>query len=190
MNSSSSSTSAQGGTSARMRSMAWVVLSLARVSRRKAVCSASIDWRCEAAALQADAVGAEHADLALADRGGVRQHVLNHDAVGADEGVPADAAELVDADEGADLGPIADGDVAGERDAVGQDDVIADADVVRDVRVGHEQVVAADGGEQAAALRAAVDGDEFADAVAVADAGLGALALVFQVLRGDADGAE
>ena len=37
---------------------------------------------------------------------------------------------------------------------------------------------------------AAVDGDEFADAVAVADAGFGALALVLQVLRGDADGAE
>ena len=34
-----------------------------------------------------------------------------------------------------------------------------------------------------------MDGDEFADAVAVADAGLGALALVLEVLRGDAGGA-
>ena len=101
----------------------------------------------------------------------------------------ADAAELMHAGEGADVGPIADGDVAGEGDAVGQDDVIADADVVGDVGVGHEQVVAADGGEQAAALGAAMDGDEFADAVAVADAGLGALAFVLEVLRGHADGA-
>ena len=38
-------------------------------------------------------------------------------------------------------------------DAVAEDDVIADADVVRHVRVGHQQVVAADAGEQAAALR-------------------------------------
>ena len=35
---------------------------------------------------------------------------------------------------------------------------------------------------------AAMDRDEFADAVAVADAGLGALALVLQILRRDADG--
>src|ERR1019366_4094916 len=42
MNSRSSSTSAHGGTSARMRSMAWLVLSWARVSRRREVCSASI----------------------------------------------------------------------------------------------------------------------------------------------------
>ena len=46
-----------------------------------------------------------------------------------------------------------DGDVAGERDAVAQDDVVADADVVRDVGVGHQQVVVADAGDQAAALR-------------------------------------
>ena len=42
MNSISSSTSAHGGTSARMRSMACEVLSCARVSRRKAVCSDSM----------------------------------------------------------------------------------------------------------------------------------------------------
>ena len=42
MNASNSSTSAQGGTSARIRSMAWEVFSCARVSSRKAVCSASI----------------------------------------------------------------------------------------------------------------------------------------------------
>ena len=44
-------------------------------------------------------------------------------------------------------------DVAGEPDAVAENDVVADADIVRHVRVGHQQVVAADAGEQAAALR-------------------------------------
>ena len=49
----------------------------------------------EPAAFQANAVGAEDANLALAHGGGVRQHVLNDHAVGAHEGVAADAAELV-----------------------------------------------------------------------------------------------
>ena len=37
--------------------------------------------------------------------------------------------------------------------AVAEDHVVADVDVVRHVGVGHQQVVAADGGDQAAALR-------------------------------------
>src|ERR1035437_7094878 len=143
----------------------------------------------ESTAFQANAVGAEDAALALAHGGGVQQHVLYDDAVGAHAGVAADAAKLMDAGEGADVGPIADGDVAGEGDAVGHDDAIADARVVGDVDVGHEQVVAANGGDQSPALGSAMDGDEFADAVAVADAGLGALALVLEVLRGHAGGA-
>src|ERR1039457_1724726 len=87
------------------------------------------------------------------------------------------------------VGPIADGDVAGEGDAVGHDDVVADAHVVGDVGVCHEQVVAADGGDQSPTLGSAMNGDELTDAVAVADAGLGALALVLEVLRGHAGGA-
>ena len=55
-------------------------------------------WRREPAALQADAVRAEDLDLALADGDGIRQHVLRHHAIAADEGVAADAAELVHAD--------------------------------------------------------------------------------------------
>ncbi len=100
-----------------------------------------------------------------------------------------DAAELMHAAVGADVHPIVDGHVAGERHAVAQNDVIADAAIVRHVGVGHQQVVAADAGDQAAARGAAVDGDELADAVAVADARLGALAFIFQILRGHADGA-
>ena len=41
-----------------------MVFSLARVSRRNAVCSASIDVLSKAAPLQPDAVGAEDLDLA------------------------------------------------------------------------------------------------------------------------------
>ena len=47
--------------------------------------------------------------------------------------------------------------------------VVADAAVVRDVRVGHEQVAIADDRGAAAARRAAVDGHELAEDVALAD---------------------
>ena len=83
----------------------------------------------------------------------VRHHVLLDDAVRPDERVPADPAELVYPAERADVHPILDDDVAGEPDAVAQDHVVADADIVRHVRVRHQQVVAADAGDQAAALR-------------------------------------
>ena len=64
---------------------------------------------------------------------------------------------------------------------------VADVAVVRDVRVGHEEVVRADRRDAAAADRAAVDGDELAEDVVVADAQLGPLALELQVLRLGAD---
>ena len=66
---------------------------------------------------------------------------------------------------------------------------LPDVAVVRHVRVGHQQIVGADARDQSSARRAAVDGDELADAVAVADARFGALALVFEILRGHADAA-
>src|SRR5204862_2552806 len=60
--------------------------------------------------------------------------------------------------------------------------------VMSHVGVGHQEVVAPDADDQSPALRLAVDGDEFADPVAVANAGLGALAFVLEVLRGDSGG--
>ena len=108
MNSSSSSTSAQGGTSARIRSMACVVFRLARVSRRKAVCSASIVavWRSRGAPGRCGSRRRPRSPRLLTVMR-ERQHVLHDDAVAADESVPADAAELVDAAEGADIDPVA-----------------------------------------------------------------------------------
>ena len=63
----------------------------------------------------------------------------------------------------------------------------ADAAIVRDVRVGQDPVVVADAGDAAAVAGAAVDGDELADAVAVADDEFGALAVELLVLRIAAD---
>ena len=62
-----------------------------------------------------------------------------------------DAAELVHAAERGHIDPVLDNDVAGQPHAVAQDDVVADLAIVRHVGVGHQQVVAADRGHQAAA---------------------------------------
>ena len=153
MNSSSSSISAQGGTSARMRSIAWVVLSCDAGQQPEGGLERFDHGLVEAAARQPDAVGAEDLDFGLVAGQRVRHHVLFDDAVRPDERVPADAAELVHAGERADVRPVVDDDVAGEPDAVAENHVVADANVVRHVRVGHQEAVAADAGDQAAALR-------------------------------------
>src|ERR1039458_7746568 len=101
----------------------------------------------------------------------------------------ADAAELVHAAVWADIHPVFDGYMTRQSHAVADDDVVADAYVVGHVGVGHQQVIAAYGGQQAAAFGAAMDGDEFANPVAVADARLRSLALVLEVLRRHAHGA-
>ena len=78
-------------------------------------------------------------------------------------------------------------DVAAERRHVAEDRVVADVAVVRDVHVGHEHVAIADFGDAAAAARAAMDGDELAEDVALADHEPRFLAPEFQVLRHEAD---
>ena len=72
--------------------------------------------------------------------------------------------------------------MAGEGDVVGEDDVVGDDYIVRDVHVGHQQIVAAEGGHHAASGGAAVDGDELTDFIAMADACFRGLASVFQIL--------
>src|ERR1039457_1748743 len=102
--------------------------------------------------------------------------------------MPADPAELVTSGDGADGRPIFDDGVPAEGDAIRENRVIADLHVVRDVGVRHDEVVVADRGHHAAAFRAAVNGNELADPVAMPDAGAGALALVLQILRRDPNG--
>ena len=145
------------------------------------------DLRREAAAHQADGVEAEDPRRAAAHRSRVRQRVLGDDRIAADERMPPDAAELMHAGAGADVGEVLDGDVAAERRHVAEDRVVADVAVVRDVHVRHEHVAIADLGDAAAAARAAVDGDELAEDVALADDQPRLLAAELQVLRDQAD---
>jgi hypothetical protein len=61
---------------------------------------------------------------------------------------------------------------------------------VSDVGVSHDEVVAADAGEASAFDGAAIDGDEFADDIVVADFKSRGFAVVADVLRREADGRE
>ena len=74
------------------------------------------------------------------------------------------------------VGVVLDDDVTAERRRVAEDGVVADVAIVRDVRVRHEHVVIADLRDPAAARGAAVNGDELAEHVAVADRQPGRLA--------------
>ena len=105
----------------------------------------------------------------------------------ADHGVGADAHELVHHRRAAHDDVVFDVDVPGEDDVVGEGGVVADDAVVRKVDVGHDPVAVAEDSFADVLHGAAVEGDEFADGVVVADFEGGVFAAVFFVLR---DGAE
>ena len=107
---------------------------------------------------------------AVAHRFRVRQGVFRHDRIAADEGMTADAAELMHARSGTDGREVVDEDVSAERGVVAENRVVANVAVVRDVRVRHEHVAIADRRLPSASTRAAMDRDELAEDVVLADA--------------------
>ena len=78
--------------------------------------------------------------------------------------------------------------MAAQGRGIRHDYVIADRAIVGDVRVSHDEVVAADAGETSAFDGTAIDGDEFANDVVVADFEARGLAVVADILRSEADG--
>ena len=100
----------------------------------------------------------------------------------AGDGQSPDPAKLVDGGETAHYRIVANFDMAGQRSIVGKDDFVSNPAIVSNVAVSEKISAAAD-------LRfsfsrgAAVDRDEFAERVFVADFQISRLALVFQVLR-------
>ncbi len=73
--------------------------------------------------------------------------------------------------------------MAGKRRSVDENRVIAHHAIVADVRVGHDQVVAADASDAAALLRAAANRAKFAEIIAIADFERYPLAGKRQILR-------
>ena len=81
-------------------------------------------------------------------------------------------------------------DVAAEGRAVGDHVAIADAAIVRDMAVHHQEIVIAHPGHHAAAGRARVEGNIFANGIALADDQFARLAAILEILGRRADGGE
>ncbi len=112
----------------------------------------------------------------------IRRDIAGYNAAHGREAVFADLAELVDQGKAAQDGVIVDVHVPRQGRGVGHDAAIAHHAVVRNVGVGHQQIVVADGRDALVLNRAAMDGDEFADDVTVADLQSGRLTGVLLVL--------
>ena len=97
------------------------------------------------------------------------------------------AAELMNCGERSDGGMAPDLDMACERGGVREDDPRAYVTIVRDVRARHEEVVRPDRRHASSPRSAAVDRDELAERIVVADPQLGSLLVKFEVLRLGAD---
>ena len=109
----------------------------------------------------------------------VGRHVLRDLGAGGEHRVRADSAELMNAAHPGRDHPFVEHAMAGYLSGVGQDRMVADEAVVRDVYIVHHQHVVADAREHPAALGAAVDGGELADAVVVADFQARGLVVIF-----------
>ena len=143
----------------------------------------------EAAARQPDDI--EAAELgAVADRRAERDDVVLHPRHAADEPAFADPHELVHGRKSAEDHIVADAAMSAERRMIDQDDVVADLAIMRDVRADEDQAVVADPGQQPAAFGARIDGHVLADRAALADLQAARLAVIFLVLRRQADARE
>ena len=86
--------------------------------------------------------------------------------------------------------PLFDRHVPAQRRAIHEHGMILNHAIVPDVRVGHDQQMAADLSQASALHRAAIDGHTLADFVVIADLQPRRLALVGDILRRHANGAE
>jgi len=144
----------------------------------------------KAVAFEADGIYAVTLGFARGDDFREWWNVLGNHGVGGDVRISADAAELVHGAERADGGIVFDGYMTGERGAVDENCAASDLTIVTDVRVGHDQVVAADASGAAAFYCAAIDGGKFAEFVFIAGFERDALASIGEVLRIATDYAE
>src|SRR5436190_13781760 len=77
--------------------------------------------------------------------------------------------------------------MAGECGAIGHDYLITESTVVCDMRLGHDQAIITDFSQQPATFGAAMNCHKLADPIPFADACLGRLAFVLEILGSEAD---
>ena len=119
-----------------------------------------------------------------------RDYIVFYARHSADEGVGADANPLMHSGKPAENGVILNRDVARERCVVDEDDMITDLAIVRHVSAGKKEAVAADAGDMAATLSAAIHRHVFSDGRMRADDQPAFLAAIFHILGRAADHGE
>src|SRR5580692_55935 len=143
----------------------------------------------EAAPLQADHVQPGQMRT-IADDAAEWDHVGFDTRHAADHCRAADAYELMDCRRAADHRMIADADMPTHHRVVGDDDMVAQLAIMRDMRHRHDQAVGTNARGANAGRGAAMDGTVLADLRPRADLATRRLAVVFQVLRFQPNGAE
>ena len=141
----------------------------------------------ETAAFEAGGVQSVGMGVAGGNGFGKGKHVAGDGGAASDEGVGTDVNKMVHRTKRAHRRPLFDDDMASQSCGVGQDDVVADYAVVGNVGVGHDQRMIADAGQASALSGAAIDGDELAYGVVVADFEARWFVLIAQVLRDQSD---
>src|SRR6516162_2985123 len=136
----------------------------------------------KAAPLKPDLVDADQPRPFCACHHDIRWYILGGERPGCQEGMRPDPGELVDRGHRTEVSALLDHAMTTKLGAVRQDNIVADPAIVRDVHVVHHQHAIAQLGQHPAALGAAVDAGEFADAAFVTDFQARRLALVFQIL--------
>ena len=126
----------------------------------------------------------------IADCKRERECVFNNYGVTADVSFSPNATKLMNSRVGTNICAIFNRYVASEGGGVGHDHTIAYDAVVRNMGLRHDQTVIADLGKHATPECASMNRDELANMVAAANASLGWLTLVFQILRGQTNGDE
>jgi len=117
---------------------------------------------------------------------GEGENILRNRGAAANIRVSANAHELVYRAKRAYHSPFFHGDVPGERGCIHQHGVIANLTIMPDVGIGHDENMAANPGNAAAFIGAAIDGHILADDVVLADFEPGWFTAIGDVLRLDA----
>src|ERR1700674_151106 len=144
----------------------------------------------ETAALEPDRIQAVGVSIAGSRSLGKGKNIAGDGRPAADKGVRANANEVVHGTDGPYLRPFLDRDVATESRRIRKDDVVADRAIMGDVGVSHNQDVTSHAGQPAAFYGAAIDGNELANLVMVANFKAGRFAGVGHILRRHSDRAK
>ena len=113
-----------------------------------------------------------------------RRHVLTDSSRKGSHGVRTDMAKLMHRGEATQEYPVAQMHVPRQGCIIGQDDIVAELAIMGDVHISHDPIIVTDACHAGILGCAQIEGNKFADGIAVTDFQPGWLTSVFFVLRG------